>query len=62
MKETNPQPLKGTVKYDETWHGGRCKGMGKGYVGNKTTIMDAIEGTVLIKGTPYFANPNWYDG
>jgi transposase-like protein len=43
MKEANPQPLKGTVEYDETWHGGRRKGMGKGYVGNKTTIMGAIE-------------------
>lgn len=43
MKEANPEPLKGTVEYDDTWHGGRRKGMGKGYVGNKTTIMGAIE-------------------
>jgi transposase-like protein len=51
MKEARPEPLKGTVEYDETWHGGRRKGMGNGYVGNKTTIMGAIErgGPIRLK-------------
>jgi transposase-like protein len=51
MKEVNPEPLKGTVEYDETWHGGSRKGMGKGYVGNKTMIMGAIErgGPIRLK-------------
>jgi len=43
MQEVNPEPLKGTVEYDETWHGGKRKGMGSGYVGNKTMVMGAIE-------------------
>jgi len=43
MKEANPEPLKGTVEYDETWHGGKRRGVGSGYVGNKTIVMGAIE-------------------
>jgi len=51
MKEINAEPLKGTVEYDDTWHGGKRRGMGKGYVGNKTTIMGAIErgGPIRLK-------------
>jgi transposase-like protein len=51
MKEVNPEPLAGTVEYDDTWHGGKRKGMGKGYVGNKTTIMGVIErdGPIRLK-------------
>ncbi len=43
MKDANPAPLKGTIEYDETWHGGKTRGRGKGYVGNKTNIMGAFE-------------------
>jgi transposase-like protein len=51
MKEVNPEPLKGTLEYDDTWHGGSRKGMGKGYVGNKTSIMGVIErgGPIRLK-------------
>jgi transposase-like protein len=51
MKEAMPEPLKGTVEYDDTWHGGKRRGMGKGYVGNKTTIIGAIErgGPIRLK-------------
>ncbi len=35
-------PFQGTVEYDDKWHGGKRSGMGKGEVGNKSTIMDAI--------------------
>jgi transposase-like protein len=43
MKEVDPKPLTGTTEYDDTLHGGSRKGMGKGSIGNKTTIMGAIE-------------------
>jgi transposase-like protein len=51
MQEADPRPLTGTVEYDDTWHGGRRRGMGKGYVGNKVTIMGAIErgGPIRLK-------------
>jgi transposase-like protein len=51
MAEANPEPLKGTVEYDETWHGGKRRGMGKGYVENKTSIMGAIQrgGPIRLK-------------
>jgi hypothetical protein len=35
MKEVNPEPLKGTVEYDDTWHGGKRKGMGNGSLTSK---------------------------
>jgi hypothetical protein len=51
MQEANPAPLKGTVEYDNTWHGGARTGVGKGYKGNKTIIMGAIErgGPIRLK-------------
>ena len=51
MEEANPEPLKGVVEFDSTWHGGKAKGMGQGYVANKTSIMGAIErgGPIRLK-------------
>ena len=43
MQEANPKPLKGTVEYDETFVGGKTRHMGRGYMGNKTAVMGAIE-------------------
>jgi transposase-like protein len=43
MKEIEPELLRGTVEYDDTWHGGKRRGMGRGYTGNKTSIMGVIE-------------------
>jgi len=43
MKEVEPKPLQGTIEYDDTWHGGKRRGMGRGYTGNKTSIMGVIE-------------------
>jgi transposase-like protein len=51
MKEVHPEPLKGTVEYDDTWHGGKRKGMGRGYTGNKISIVGVIErdGPIRLK-------------
>jgi transposase-like protein len=43
MQEANPKPLTGTVELDETWVGGKRRHVGKGYVGNKTMVLGAIE-------------------
>jgi hypothetical protein len=51
MAEVNPAPLKGTVEFDSTWHGGVAKGKGKGHTANETSIMGAIErgGPIRLK-------------
>lgn len=51
MEEANPEPLKGVVEMDSTWHGGKAKGMGQGYTANKTSILGAIErgGPIRLK-------------
>lgn len=43
MKDAYPMPLKGRVEIDETWIGGKVKGKGKGYKGNKTLVVGAIQ-------------------
>ena len=45
------RPLKGTVEFDSTWHGGVRKGGGRGNVTNKTSVMGAIErgGPIRLK-------------
>lgn len=43
MKDADTEPLEGTVEVDETWVGGKVKGMGRGYTGNKTMVLGAIE-------------------
>jgi transposase-like protein len=43
MKEVRPEPLIGTVEVDETWVGGKKRGVGRGYKGNKTIVVGAIE-------------------
>ena len=43
MKDADTEPLEGTVEVDETWVGGKAKGMGRGYTGNKTMVLGAIE-------------------
>jgi transposase-like protein len=43
MEEVAPKPLKGTVEYDETFVGGKVRGMGRGYRGNKTAVLGALE-------------------
>src|SRR3990172_10153528 len=43
MKEGNPLPLKGIIEVDETYVGGKAKGKGRGYVGNKTMVLGAVQ-------------------
>jgi len=46
MTEVSPAPLGGpghTIEIDETYVGGKKRGMGRGYVDNKTMVMGAIE-------------------
>lgn len=43
MKDANTAPLSGTVEADETWIGGKKRGMGRGYTGNKSMVLAAIE-------------------
>src|SRR5207249_4083685 len=47
-------PLGGTVEVDETYIGGKVRGRGRGYRGNKTMVMGAIErdGKLRVKAMP----------
>lgn len=43
MGSVEPETLDGTVEVDETYVGGKTRGMGRGYVGNKTMVLGAKE-------------------
>jgi transposase-like protein len=43
MQDAYPLPLKGLVEVDETWIGGKTKGMGRGYKGNKAVVVGAVQ-------------------
>lgn len=43
MKDANTEPLEGIIEADETYVGGRALGKGKGYKGNKTMVLGALE-------------------
>jgi len=43
VAEVRPEPLKGTVEVDETFVGGKRRGKGRGYKGNKTVVAGAVE-------------------
>ena len=43
MKDAGAEFLKGIVEVDETYVGGKVKGMGRGYRGNKSIAVGAIE-------------------
>jgi len=43
MAVDNPEPLDGIVEVDETWIGGKVEGMGRGYRGNKSIVIGAVE-------------------
>jgi len=46
----NPGPLEGHVEIDETYVGGKVKGKGRRYVGNKTVVMGMVERDGAFKG------------
>ena len=43
MAEVNARRLTGTVEVDETYVGGKRRGMGRGYVGNKAMVVGAVQ-------------------
>lgn len=43
MKDASAAPLIGTVEVDETYVGGKVRGMGRGYRGNKAMVLAAIQ-------------------
>lgn len=51
MHEANPSLLTGTVEVDETYIGGKVKGKGRAYKGNKSAVIGAVqrEGDIRLK-------------
>ena len=51
MRDAYPFPLKGIVEVDETWVGGKARGHGRGYRGNKATVVGAVqrEGKIILE-------------
>ena len=51
MTDVHPSRLTGTVEVDETYIGGKRRGMGRGYVGNKSMVVGAVQrsGKVRMK-------------
>jgi len=43
MAEQGPAKLKGTVEADEMYVGGKARGKGRAYVGNKTAVVSVVE-------------------
>ncbi|MFC1492044.1 IS1595 family transposase [Nitrospinota bacterium] len=43
MTEMNAELLRGTVEADETWVGGKAKGKGRRYTGNKSLVIGVIQ-------------------
>ncbi len=43
MSDGSPNPLKGIIEVDETWVGGKAKGFGHGYKGNKAVVAGAVQ-------------------
>src|ERR1700722_5947295 len=57
LKEVAPgssgggEKLSGTVEGDETWIGGKRRGKGRGFVGNKTPVVSLIERGGRVRST-----------
>lgn len=51
MKNAYPMPLKGRIEIDETWHGGKARGHGRVFTGNKAVIVGAYQrgGKIVLK-------------
>ena len=51
MKDAYPIPLKGIVEIDETFVGGKVKGKGRAYKGNKAVVVGAVqrEGKIALQ-------------
>jgi transposase-like protein len=51
VADADTTPLDGTVEVDETYIGGKTRGKGRGYKGNKSMVLGAIErdGSIRLK-------------
>ena len=51
MEDAYPMPLKGMIEIDETFIGGKVRGKGRGYKGNKAAVVGAVErgGKIVLK-------------
>ncbi len=51
MKDATPEPLRGTIEFDETFIGGKVRGKGAGYRKNKTAVVGAVQrgGEIRLK-------------
>jgi transposase-like protein len=54
VQEASPFKLKGIVEVDETYVGGKVRGIGHGYVGNKAIVVGAVQrgGKIVLKVAP----------
>jgi transposase-like protein len=54
MQDAYPFPLKGIVEVDETFIGGKVKGKGHGYKGNKAVVVGAVQrgGKIVLQVAP----------
>jgi transposase-like protein len=43
MNEASGEPLSGTLEVDETFVGGKVKGQGRGFRGNKATVVGVVQ-------------------
>ena len=51
MRDAYPSPLRGMVEIDETFIGGKVRGKGRGYKGNKTVVVGAVQrgGKIILE-------------
>jgi len=49
MREINSELLRGVVEVDETYVGGKARGHGRGYKGNKAIAIGAVQRTGMIR-------------
>jgi transposase-like protein len=54
MRDAYPFPLRGIVEVDETYVGGKVRGMGRGYKGNKAIVVGAVQrgGKIVLQVAP----------
>jgi hypothetical protein len=61
MREIKSELLRGVVEVDETYVGGKLRGMGKGYKGNKAIAIGALqrEGKIRLQVIPNATKAIW---
>jgi len=55
MRDVNSEQLSGVVEIDETYVGGKVRGMGRGYKGNKSIAIGAVQrgGKIRLQVIPF---------